>query len=262
MEHLFSSISVLSLEKGETILSKILVSIFRDYAPFDSWMLVQINSSCCPILVDGQNNFKPRLEHIKKFFQDDPTYKAILNGNTSEFITLSEVDIRRFLDTRYYNDCLKTRSGFSDQIGYLCPTCYGEIYLLTLSRSEAFRTFNECEVEDLRKIAPLVRAIIELIRIKDQDGVQPDQTNSEYIRSQHTEFNARNLNSHVLTRREQETFELLLAGETSKTIGRALGISPETVRCHIKRIYLKLDISSRLELYEQFSNDPLRSKAR
>ena len=41
--------------------------------------------------------------------------------------------------------------------------------------------------------------------------------------------------------------QLLAQGLTAKEIGRALALSPETVRDHMKRIYLKLEASNRVE---------------
>jgi DNA-binding NarL/FixJ family response regulator len=55
----------------------------------------------------------------------------------------------------------------------------------------------------------------------------------------------------AITPREQEVLQLLAQGLTAKEIGRALDLSPETVRDHMKRIYLKLDASNRVEALSQ-----------
>ncbi|MFC6583785.1 response regulator transcription factor [Sulfitobacter aestuariivivens] len=43
-----------------------------------------------------------------------------------------------------------------------------------------------------------------------------------------------------LTKREREVFELVVLGETNKTIGRELEISPRTVDVHRKKLREKL----------------------
>jgi DNA-binding CsgD family transcriptional regulator len=51
-----------------------------------------------------------------------------------------------------------------------------------------------------------------------------------------------------LSARERQIVQLLLDGGCAKTISRSLGISPGTVRNHIKQIYRKLGVHSQVEL--------------
>jgi DNA-binding CsgD family transcriptional regulator len=48
-----------------------------------------------------------------------------------------------------------------------------------------------------------------------------------------------------LTPREVEVLGLLAAGKANKEIARALGVSPNTVKTHLARLYEKLGASSR-----------------
>lgn len=49
----------------------------------------------------------------------------------------------------------------------------------------------------------------------------------------------------ALTQREGDVLELLLEGLSSKEIGRRLGISKATVRCHVQHVLTKLGVGSR-----------------
>lgn len=51
-----------------------------------------------------------------------------------------------------------------------------------------------------------------------------------------------------LSPRQAQIVTLLLEGHKTFSVATALGISPDTVRAHLRRLYLKLDISDRLEL--------------
>lgn len=51
-----------------------------------------------------------------------------------------------------------------------------------------------------------------------------------------------------LSARETEVCTQLLRGRDELEIAESLGISPHTVRAHVRRIYLKLDVHSRFEL--------------
>src|SRR5262245_36629483 len=51
-----------------------------------------------------------------------------------------------------------------------------------------------------------------------------------------------------LSSREREVAKLLLEGKSNKLIASALGISDRTVEFHLKNIYDKFQVSSRMEL--------------
>jgi DNA-binding NarL/FixJ family response regulator len=65
----------------------------------------------------------------------------------------------------------------------------------------------------------------------------------------------------ALSRREQETLALLAEGLSNKLIAARLGISPETVNVHLRRIYEKLHVHSRTEATLKYlkSRGPLAS---
>jgi DNA-binding CsgD family transcriptional regulator len=54
-------------------------------------------------------------------------------------------------------------------------------------------------------------------------------------------------NSRVLTPRERDVLAMISQGFSNKRIARTLEISPETVKTHVKRIFLKLAVSTRTE---------------
>jgi len=57
-----------------------------------------------------------------------------------------------------------------------------------------------------------------------------------------------------LSRRELEVTHLLLQGKSNKLIALALGISDRTVEFHLKNIYAKYQVSSRMELVLKLGN--------
>jgi DNA-binding NarL/FixJ family response regulator len=61
-----------------------------------------------------------------------------------------------------------------------------------------------------------------------------------------------NENLEQLTLREREVSLLLIEGNTYKQVAYNLNISPDTVRQHIKNIYKKLQINSRVQLINEF----------
>jgi DNA-binding NarL/FixJ family response regulator len=50
-----------------------------------------------------------------------------------------------------------------------------------------------------------------------------------------------------LTARERDVLTMISQGLSNKRVARALEISPETVKSHVKHIFLKLEVSTRTE---------------
>ena len=54
-----------------------------------------------------------------------------------------------------------------------------------------------------------------------------------------------------LTTRECEILELLASGQSNKELARTLGISPNTVKTHVARVYEKLEVDRRVQAIEK-----------
>ena len=56
-----------------------------------------------------------------------------------------------------------------------------------------------------------------------------------------------NMDNYPFSKREKEALNLLMQGKSNKQIAITLGISEHTVEFHLKNIYAKLQVSSRVE---------------
>ena len=65
---------------------------------------------------------------------------------------------------------------------------------------------------------------------------------------------------YELSDRELEVLELLARGDSNNVIAERLHISINTVKSHIKRIYAKLTVSSRLQLMNLLSGNGFNGK--
>ena len=59
------------------------------------------------------------------------------------------------------------------------------------------------------------------------------------------------ISSLGITAREYETLELLAAGHSNKEIARVLGVSPNTVKTHLARLYEKLGAERRTQAVQK-----------
>jgi DNA-binding CsgD family transcriptional regulator len=94
----------------------------------------------------------------------------------------------------------------------------------------------------------LIRAI--RVRVGAGDAAVPDAAVPDSI--------ARLLG---ITRREREIIEHLLAGKTDREIAELLYISPRTVETHLRNIYLKCDVTSRMQLSHRLAEFRARTKS-
>ena len=67
----------------------------------------------------------------------------------------------------------------------------------------------------------------------------------------HFERNDAAIRSLGLTARECEILGLLASGESIKEMARTLGISPNTVKTHVARVYEKLEVQKRVQAIEK-----------
>lgn len=60
------------------------------------------------------------------------------------------------------------------------------------------------------------------------------------------------INPAVLSQRQQQTLNLLLAGCSEKQVAERLGLSPHTVHVHVRGVYRRLGVNTRAELLSRF----------
>jgi len=107
--------------------------------------------------------------------------------------------------------------------------------------------------------AQLVNALLVLLRAYDQ-ARQPGAANRDqllYIESVLAQVLSRGVagqsernslrTSNCLSNRESDILRLVARGMSNKRIALALSIAPETVKSHVKRIFIKLDVKTRAE---------------
>jgi DNA-binding CsgD family transcriptional regulator len=58
----------------------------------------------------------------------------------------------------------------------------------------------------------------------------------------------------TLSERERDVLSALSAHNTTKAVAKQLGLSPETVKHHLKRIFAKLGVHSRAEALERLAH--------
>ncbi|WP_129717015.1 response regulator transcription factor [Pedobacter sp. SYP-B3415] len=117
------------------------------------------------------------------------------------------------------------------------------IVILTVFDSEemVFEALGKGASGYLTKNSPGARIIEAVREVRSGGGAMSTNVARIVMRS----FQ-KNLNS-PLTRRETEILELIAGGQTKSQVAQTLFIDTETVRSHVKNIYVKLDVNSKSE---------------
>lgn len=107
-------------------------------------------------------------------------------------------------------------------------------------------TVGNKPMSDLKLVAVISRT--ETLGSKDREV-------ASFVASRLSGWNTRSAGDHSaqlsgrdgLTARERDVLVMISQGLSNKRIARALDISPETVKSHVKHIFSKLEVSTRTE---------------
>jgi len=197
----------------------------------------------------------------------DPFYNHFLAGTTEGCFRLNDLAPEGFLRSEYFSSYYRHLE-VGDELGLLTALGDGSAAHVSITRKRGRPRFTRRDHDWLAATAPLARAAVR--RMNETQAPAPGDRSAlhDSLRQAYRHFG-----SSVLTEREREVVHLLLRGNSAKAIARALEISPETARNHLKRIYPKLGVASQAELFalffkslEQvepgFEGDPLSRVAR
>ncbi len=176
----------------------------------------------------------------------DPFYNRFLSGTTEGCFRLSELAPEGFLRSEYFSSYYRHLE-IGDELGLLTSLNAGSVAHVSITRQRGRPRFTNRDAEWLRATAPLARAAIRRMNASAVPTRADPAAFHEGLRRAYESFG-----TSVLTERERDVVHLLLQGNSAKAIARALSISPDTARNHLKRIYPKLEVSSQAELFALF----------
>lgn len=176
----------------------------------------------------------------------DPFYNRFLAGTTEGCFRLSELAPEGFLRSDYFSSYYR-HLDLADELGLLTPLGAGSAAHVSVTRKRGRPRFTRRDYEWLSATAPLARAAVRRMNEVQSPAANDRSALHDSLRRAYRHFGA-----SILTEREREVTHLLLQGNSAKAIARALAISPETARNHLKRVYPKLGVASQAELFALF----------
>lgn len=123
----------------------------------------------------------------------------------------------------------------------LVPQAYILILTVYESEKQIFSALSNGASGYLTKNTPSARIIESIKEVKDGGGPMSINIAKLVIRS------FQKNQESPLSKRETQILEMIRDGKNRTQIARELFIDPETVRSHVKNIYVKLDVNSRAD---------------
>lgn len=202
-----------------------------------------------PIVIDFDGHDEWNHGYSDGKYLLDPTYDRFLSGKQSVCISPKEIFPPDFRKSDYYISYYRPY-GMVDEICYLLHVEPDAAIYVSLMRLAPAAAFTAAEFRRLAAVLEAVETAARHLRAQMPDRGASDDNSLRLHRVLSAAYER--FGGESLSEREKEVTNLLLKGLPPKAVGRMLGIAPGTVRNHIKRIYVKLDVRSQAELLALF----------
>lgn len=231
-------------------IAEALVAALRPLVEFDMGLLAIFRRDAPPLVPHYIATDEPSPAYHEGPYLLDPFYNHFLAGGREGCLRLGDLAPEGFLRSEYFSSYYRHLE-VGDELGLLTEIDAGSSAHVSLTRRRGEPRFTTRDVEWLAAAAPVARRALRRMAAEAMPANAPAARAAHAL---HDSLQAayRNFGASVLTERERDVVHLLLQGNSAKAIARALAISPDTARNHLKRIYPKLSVSSQAELFALF----------
>jgi DNA-binding CsgD family transcriptional regulator len=203
-----------------------------------------------PVILDFEGFEEWNRGYLDGKYLLDPSYEQFLKRNTSVCLSPKEMFPPDFRKSDYYISYYRPY-GMVDEICYLLYLSADLAAYVSLMRLANAQPFSTAEFNRLSSVTAGVEAMAtRLWSLYDREGGLDDVRSPQLHQILSAAYER--FGDDALSEREKEVTRLLLKGLPPKSVSRMLNIAPGTVRNHIKRIYVKLEVRSQAELLALF----------
>lgn len=229
-----------------------LTDLLGTILPFENVIVLVFNGEATPIVVAtrtyGANVFsKLKSIYLSATYVLDPVYRFHILKEDRGVYWLEEMAPDNFSRSRYY-EWYYGRIGILDEITIFQPV--NETTTLTISMGTdtvSGRKFSAKEERELRRLAPVIHALIEADWEIRKHVDSPKTPSGSLFNNLQKIMDERH--GIQLSNRQAQIAVMVLRGHSSPSIARDLGISPQTVKVFRRQLYNKCGISSQSELF-------------
>ena len=190
-------------------------------------------------------------ELLKAAYVIGPYYSGLVkNCASTGFYLISDIAPEGFKESEYYRTYYQPK-GVSDEGMFFIRLSEAQSVGVLIEKVGAGNEFTRDEAECLEDLNAVTSSLIShhlVTESESESDTLPEINSSKSVVTAALE----SFGSSLLSEREREICALILKGHSSKSGARLLDISPETERVYRKRLYGKLGVVSRGELFWLF----------
>lgn len=183
--------------------------------------------------------------YVRATYLLDPFHQAFLDGRADGLWLIADVVSGDFRKTAFFREYWRHLAQ-SDEVCFVARVGRDAL-CLSMARSRAVPPYSDAERRAMADAAPL---IVALARRAGADALGRAPARTSATPSLDAAIEA--FVDGRLTARERDVMGALMRGQPPKLSARTLGISPQTVRNHMKSVYAKLGVTTRAELFARF----------
>lgn len=180
-------------------------------------------------------------DYISNGFRNDPMVRTAL--------TSPNVKVRHIPGSQYPNNYRSQyfeKAGLIDKVTSI-HTTQNVIFLISFYRHQSHGIFDSKDFKDLQRLAPIIGRFVLRHSQLTLESVTPNGSIDEKISL------LVNDNTQIFSQlsiKEREVCEAILQGTTEADIAKTMGLSKHTIVTYRRRIYTKLNLSSKSELFK------------
>jgi DNA-binding CsgD family transcriptional regulator len=231
---------------GAEEIGSALSALLKIIVEFDAIFLATFRRDAPPTVAYFVGTREPGAHYQDGPYLLDPFYAHFLNGGSDGCYRLSDLAPDGFRSSEYFSTYYGGLN-IGDELGMLVTMDPQSCAHVSLVRRPGAARFTTRDCKWLDAGGPLTPEVMRRI-----NATLAPPTRHQSVVHESLQRAYQNFGTSVLTEREHEVTQLLLRGNSAKSIARSLLIATETARNHLKRIYSKLGVASQAELFALF----------
>jgi len=245
---LVKTVARLIFQRQTDTFGQVVLDFVGELVPFDCGLVVYYRRRRKPdLLADrlvnpGRRNTSA--QYLEQAYKVDPVYQWARSLAEPEIVRTLDIVVEEFDQSDYFRAYYRL-SGVIDEVNLLIPTEEGRCFAVSIERAAESPPFADEELRRLRIWLPVVVAAFKVQTPKME--VSPNLEEASDVLDLGVVL--KRFGANILTQREREVAQMILAGHSAPSIGLNLEISTETVRVHRRNIYNKLGVTSIAELF-------------
>jgi DNA-binding CsgD family transcriptional regulator len=236
----------LAIAVGAEEIGSALSALLKIIVEFDAIFLATFRRDAPPTVAYFVGTREPGAHYQDGPYLLDPFYAHFLNGGSDGCYRLSDLAPDGFRSSEYFSTYYGGLN-IGDELGMLVTMDPQSCAHVSLVRRPGAARFTTRDCKWLDAGGPLTPEVMRRI-----NATLAPPTRHQSVVHESLQRAYQNFGTSVLTEREHEVTQLLLRGNSAKSIARSLLIATETARNHLKRIYSKLGVASQAELFALF----------